>query len=249
MNERKSVLIISSSENNTKYFTSMIEKHLSAAQVYSSKDVADALFKIDNVPPQVVIIDSELSKGDILEGAEKVLAQKNAKNVALVLVSSIPDKEHFVDEVVLGKVQFLTEPESEKHFIAAFYRALNFASRSDQNTTYSVRYLPEGAQLFSEGDEADCAFVLRKGEMKAVKNSEEGTVAIGIIAEGEFVGEMAHITGGKRTASVIAVADCELIELPYATLDSVLFSKPAWAKALVLTLSKRLKRTSQALVE
>ena len=44
-----------------------------------------------------------------------------------------------------------------------------------------------------------------------------------------------------RFATVTAAKDCELIEIPFGTLDIVLFTKPAWAKALVMTLSKRLR--------
>jgi CRP/FNR family cyclic AMP-dependent transcriptional regulator len=44
---------------------------------------------------------------------------------------------------------------------------------------------------------------------------------------------------------VKALSDCELIEIPIGTLDTVLFSKPAWARALMMTLSKRLKRSNE----
>lgn len=50
-------------------------------------------------------------------------------------------------------------------------------------------------------------------------------------------------------ATVQAIGDCELIEIPMGTLDMVLFSKPAWSKALVATLSRRLKRSNQTRVQ
>lgn len=249
MDEKKVILIASSSESNIEYFTILIQRHLSNCTIYSSKDSADALFKIDNAPPNILIIDNELAKGTSLDMAAKVLTQKNSKLMALIIVNPIPDREHFIDEVVLGKVQFLTQPESEIHFSDALCRSLNYVGRADKNSTYSLRFILAGQLLFSEGDAADCAFVLRKGQMKAFKVSGTDQIELGDILEGEFVGEMAHINGGSRSATVKASLDCELIEIPFVTLDAVLFSKPAWSKALVVTLSKRLKNTNQVLVE
>ncbi|MBL7688606.1 MAG: Crp/Fnr family transcriptional regulator, partial [Bdellovibrionaceae bacterium] len=65
----------------------------------------------------------------------------------------------------------------------------------------------------------------------------------------EFVGEMAHINQEPRSASVKALEDCELIEIPNGSLDLVLFSKPAWAQALMRTLSRRLKRINETLAK
>ncbi|MCB0415661.1 MAG: Crp/Fnr family transcriptional regulator, partial [Bdellovibrionales bacterium] len=59
--------------------------------------------------------------------------------------------------------------------------------------------------------------------------------------------EMAYINGEPRSADVVALSDCELIEFGVDRLDSLLFKKPSWSKALMKTLSKRLKRANEAI--
>lgn len=81
----------------------------------------------------------------------------------------------------------------------------------------------------------------------AWKSKNGQRVDLGKIKAGEFVGEMAHINKEPRSATVTAVTDCELIEIPFGSLDPILFSKPSWSKALFVTLSKRLKLTSEKL--
>jgi CRP-like cAMP-binding protein len=103
--------------------------------------------------------------------------------------------------------------------------------------------------LFKEGEIAKHVFIVKRGRLRAMKGRGEKQITLGEIGAGEFVGEMAHINHEPRSASVQALEDCELIEIPFGSLDMVLFSRPAWSQALVLTLSKRLKSTNAALVE
>jgi CRP-like cAMP-binding protein len=98
--------------------------------------------------------------------------------------------------------------------------------------------------LLRDGDSADSVFLVKSGRLKAFKNEGPNEVVLGYINAGEFVGEMAYIHGEARSANVVSLTECELIEIPNDCLDSVLFSKPAWAKALVKTLSSRLKQAN-----
>jgi CRP/FNR family transcriptional regulator, cyclic AMP receptor protein len=70
---------------------------------------------------------------------------------------------------------------------------------------------------------------------------------LGEIASGEFVGEMGHFNHEPRSATVEAVTEVDLIEIPLESLENVIFTKPSWARALVKTLAQRLKRANKAL--
>ncbi len=83
---------------------------------------------------------------------------------------------------------------------------------------------------------------MRSGRLIAIAHHGAAEAReLGIVETGEFVGEMAYINGEPRSATVKALDLCELIEIPVHLLDHVLFTKPAWAKALMKTLSKRVK--------
>lgn len=88
----------------------------------------------------------------------------------------------------------------------------------------SVRWtqLSAGEKLFREGDEADSMYVVVSGRLRATREEDGKTRVVGEITRGETVGEMALLTGGRRSATVQAMRDCVL-----AGLDSPAFAQLA----------------------
>lgn len=226
----------------------MVAEHIAMPTVFVANDGSDALFKADNVLPHVAIIDVQLPKIDGFDVTTKILSKKGDHNPSVILLSEIPDQEHFIDQVVTGQVQFLVPGEMAQKFPAAIAKALNRVSK-ESDSAYSLKFLSPEEILFREGDEAKSVFLLKSGELLAIKSIHGKDVAIGKIIAGEFVGEMAHINDDVRSATIRATNDCELIEIPRNALDTLLFSKPAWAKALLVTLSRRLKTTNSNFVK
>jgi CRP/FNR family cyclic AMP-dependent transcriptional regulator len=66
-------------------------------------------------------------------------------------------------------------------------------------------------------------------------------VVLGNVESGKFVGEMAYINNEPRSAFIEEVSDAQLIEVPIELVDKILYKRPVWSKALLQTLSKRLK--------
>ncbi len=220
---------------------SMIHKQIAQAKVFHSLDGVDAQFKSENVPPHVAILDFQLAKVSATELTSKLIRRKD--RVAVIIIAPPEDKDVFIDEVVTGQVQFISSLERSDVFANHLTRALNWVSNSGQST-YHLRFINPGHTLMKEGDRADFVYLVKSGELKAFRKSDDREVELGKIAAGEFVGEMAYINGEPRSANVVALSSCELIEIPSNRLDSVLFSKPAWSKALLRTLSKRLKSSN-----
>ena len=79
----------------------------------------------------------------------------------------------------------------------------------------SVRWtqLAAGQILFKEGDDADSMYVVLSGRLRATREEEGLARLVGEITRGETVGEMALLTGGKRSATVQAMRDCVLVGL------------------------------------
>src|SRR6516164_1305857 len=99
-------LIATQNEQLSQFLTRKITEHISDATVFVAKNGHDAQFKIDNAPPHVLVVDGNLPKIDGYALAGKVLDHERYPDMSIVIMSSIPDKEEFVDEVVTGKVQF-----------------------------------------------------------------------------------------------------------------------------------------------
>lgn len=246
--EGKRVFLIAcaAAELRTQYAT-MIQNHFSNTSIYQAQDGSDALFKVENAPPHVMIVDPGLARVSGIDVVRKILNKKNFAVPSIIIMGPAPESEIFIEEVVSGVVQFLPKIDDEAALDAAVAKALNRLSHA-KTADYTLHFLAPGDLLFKEGEPAQHVFIVRRGRLRAFKGSVDNPTILGEIAPGEFVGEMAHINHEPRSASVQAIDDCELIEIPSGALDTVLFKRPAWAHALVATLSKRLKNTNQALV-
>lgn len=236
--------IVSSRPEVIKKCQGFLQTRIAQATVYVAADGADAIFKMDNVAPHVILIDYSLQKMPAFALVNEVLKSKKLKDSSIILLSSIPDNEHFVDEVVQCKVQFLTDIDDTEMFGRLVSRALNRITLQ-KDAAYKLRFLGQGEVLFKENEEASSTFFVKRGVLEARKLQEAEEVTLGTVKFGEFVGEMAHFNLAPRSATVVAKTDCELIEIPFEALEMVLFSKPAWSRALIATLTNRLKEANQ----
>lgn len=236
--------IVSNRDSTVRDCQSYIQNHIANATIYTADDGPDALFKMENVVPHVALIDYSLEKIPAFELVNKILKSHITKNTSVIILSSIPDNEHFVDEVVTCRVQFLPDLNDKEMFGRLISRSLNRISLQ-KKAAYKLLFLGKGETLFKENDEAQSTFFVKRGVLEAKKKSGPKDVVLGTIKYGEFVGEMAHFNLAPRNATVSAIADCELIEIPFDALEMVLFSKPAWSRALIATLTTRLKEANE----
>lgn len=231
-------LVSSSSNERINAYSDFINELIASPTIYTSNDGIDTTFKVDNAPPHILIIDHKLAKLTGLEVTQKILQNKKYQKLAIIVVSNIPEDEQFIDELVTGQLQFLTNPSDKNKFHTCLRKALNFISMGEESG-YRLRYLNPEEVLFNEGDTGDSVYIVKKGELVAFNATKE----LGKISAGEFVGEMSHFNGEPRSATVRSISHAELIQIPFGSLDVILFSKPAWSKALVITLTRRLKNT------
>lgn len=216
-----------------------IVKHVERTEFKSVSSTATAISAIAKDKPHVVISTIKSSNIDGYEILEYLRGHSKAKNVPLILVGEIPSTESYVDELVSGKVQFSDDTANERKFSSCLKRALNFVTHNDDEPVNLV-FLDPDDYLFRSGENAKFVYVVKAGSLEAsvVRNGRK--VVLGTIAAGEFVGEMAYINGEPRSADVVAISDCELIEIPIDMFDEVLLAKPSWSKALMQTLSHRM---------
>jgi CheY-like chemotaxis protein len=228
--------------------TETINKHVTNPTVFQASDGITALSKLQNAPPNVLITDIDLPKIAPMKLIDMALNGKNSGDTAVIISASPPPEGHHLDEIVTGQVQYYTAEEDPAAFVRCLTRALNYTSHK-QEAEFFLRYLAPGDVLLKEGDKADFVYFVKKGQLRAYRESGGNDVELGKIGVGEFVGEMAYINGEPRNASVKAVTDCELIEVEIGKFDNVLFKRPSWSKALMLTLTKRLKAANAVKVD
>lgn len=245
LDDKRIFLLVTDDKNKMAALVKSVRSHVSKATVFEATDMMEAVFKFQNAIPHVVILDLEVAKSSGAQFiADRLQGENN--NFSVIFTAEFPDNELFIDQVVSGQVQILNHYEDEACFNQCLSKALNRLN-DDKRTEFLLHFLSPNDQLFKEGVPGLSAYLVKRGELIASKMNNGQNVVLGKISAGEFVGEMAHINQEPRSATVTAVTDCELIEIPFGSLDPILFSKPSWSKALFLTLSKRLKMTNEKL--
>lgn len=110
----------------------------------------------------------------------------------------------------------------------------------------TTRRLRAREELFHKGDEAAQVYVVASGRLKVVSPSSEGDEALlAILDEGEVVGELPLLTGGRRTANVVALEPCELLALARRDFLRFLRERPEAAIELMVVLAERLVRITE----
>ena len=110
---------------------------------------------------------------------------------------------------------------------------------------YQLKVMKTGEVLVTEGTIQPYVFILKAGKLTVAKTKGKDIKIIGEIFPGQFVGEMAYLGNEKmHQASVIAVEDCEVIEILGDSFLEVLAQNPVWLKALLKSLVIRLEKNN-----
>ncbi len=106
-----------------------------------------------------------------------------------------------------------------------------------------TRSLAARQEVFHKGDEGDQVFVILRGRLKVLSTSEDGgEVVFGIVDPGEVVGELALLSGERRTATLTAIEPCELLVIERR---DFLSGHPEVAAKLLEVLAERLRRVDE----
>ncbi|HEY7187299.1 MAG TPA: cyclic nucleotide-binding and patatin-like phospholipase domain-containing protein, partial [Vicinamibacterales bacterium] len=105
--------------------------------------------------------------------------------------------------------------------------------------------LAGGETLFAQGDAPDAVYVVVHGRLDVVVEREGGgRDVVEQIGRGACVGEMALLTGERRSATIRAARDSELLRLSKHDFDAFLARHPGGAVQIARTLARRLRQTT-----
>lgn len=90
------------------------------------------------------------------------------------------------------------------------------------------RRFPAGGIVISEGDPGDSVLLLATGSVRILVVGGHGrSLEIRRLDAPDFFGEVAALSGQPRSATVVAVSDCELLEIERTALERLLEARPA----------------------
>lgn len=106
-----------------------------------------------------------------------------------------------------------------------------------------IKLAPDQA-LLREGEHSHSMFWVQSGQLIVTKKRNGEDVLLGHVYSGELVGEISFLDNEPRSATVKAVSECEVIEIPQETLDKVFSTQPKWMEILVKTMAERLRKAN-----
>jgi CRP/FNR family transcriptional regulator, cyclic AMP receptor protein len=101
--------------------------------------------------------------------------------------------------------------------------------------TYSA-----GQIVFCEYEPGDTFYLIQSGRVKIVKIFGNIEKTIDILKPGEFFGEMALLENAPRSASIIALEDCKLLEFNRDNFEMLMTGNPQMALNLLGLFAKRI---------
>ncbi len=76
---------------------------------------------------------------------------------------------------------------------------------------FVIKEYRKGKKIVSQGTHGTSAFLIKKGKVEVYQEDAEGNKKVlAELKENDLFGEMAMISAGERSASVIALEDCEV---------------------------------------
>jgi CRP-like cAMP-binding protein len=95
-----------------------------------------------------------------------------------------------------------------------------------------------GALIFREGSKATSCYVITQGKVRILKKTSKGeNIPLGLVKPGEFLGEMAMLSGERRSASAIAMTRVKAIVIEHAEFVALLREQHPFASRLSLQIS------------
>ncbi|MBY0582493.1 MAG: NAD(P)-binding domain-containing protein [Sphingomonas sp.] len=154
-------------------------------------------------------------RGAAVRAGSPMIAVEVSRTAALKLMASVPAAKREVTRISV-----------ERQLLQLFGSGLVSADLAEIMESAEIKTVRAGEAILVEGDEGDDIYVIRVGSMVVEKNVGGKPIFLSYLPAGSYVGEMALIAGGKRTATVKAAVKSEVIKLKGDAFRRLLDTKP-----------------------
>lgn len=98
----------------------LMKRYLNAAgyEVASAEDGLDCLQKLEEIRPDVIVMDVMMPKMDGYQATQKIKENEKTKDIPVVIVTALNDVSNQLKSIVSGADDFLSKPIEEKLLLA-----------------------------------------------------------------------------------------------------------------------------------
>jgi|SRR5437762_3085106 len=133
--------------------------------------------------------------------------------------------------------------------VSRLFEALDAPGRKRLlSLSHKVKF-KDGDVICREGEPGSEFFVIAHGEVRVAADSLDGEKEMARLGQGAFFGEMAALSGDRRTATCTAVGEVDLVSFPLASVEQILKEYPAAREILHRVGVLRSENTLQKMME
>jgi CRP-like cAMP-binding protein/thioredoxin reductase/Fe-S-cluster-containing hydrogenase component 2 len=154
-------------------------------------------------------------RGATVRAAEDPILVEVPRMAALKLMSAVPAARRAITRISI-----------ERQLLQMFGSGLTPEDLVEVLETAEVKSVKAGEAIITEGEEGRDIFVIRQGSMVVEKSIGGKPVFLSYLPAGSYVGEMALLEGGRRTATVRAAIKSEVIRIDGDAFRRLLDRKP-----------------------
>jgi len=143
------------------------------------------------------------------------------------------------------KKNFTNISSVELHNLDTILRGINFLAQFSLTelekliTRLQKVSFKKGKTVVKEGEPGDSFYFISEGSVGVWVKKGLGKSLIRHLGSGEYFGEMALLTGGRRTATIIVEEDAEFFTLSKDTFREILLENPSLMDMIMRTSEKR----------
>ncbi|MDF7776421.1 NAD(P)-binding domain-containing protein [Sphingomonas sp. AOB5] len=167
-------------------------------------------------------------RGATVRAGENAVIVEISRTAALKLMASVPAAK-----------RALTRISVERQLLQLFGSGLVAEDLAEVLDTSEIMSVSAGKPILTEGEEGQDIYVIRVGSMIVEKMVGGRPVFLNYLPAGSYVGEMALISGGRRTATVKAAIKSEVIRLKGEAFLKLLAEKPKLLAKLKADMANR----------
>lgn len=130
----------------------------------------------------------------------------------------------------------------------ALFEQLDEEDRRSLAEVIDLRPVAAGETLFKAGDSGDSLYVVQTGQVELfIKDTAGQKIVLTVADHGDVFGELSMLDHGARTATALALTDCELLELDRDDLLLVFRKSPEAAMGMLAAMG-HMTRKADALL-
>jgi cGMP-dependent protein kinase 2 len=167
-------------------------------------------------------------RGATIRAAEDCICVEVSRTAALKLQSAVPAAKRAIERI-----------STERQLLQLFGSGLQSSDLVEVLDSSEIQSISAGKPIITEGEDGDDIFVIRSGSAIVERKIGGKTVFLSYLPAGSYVGEMALISRGKRSATVRAAIKCEVIRLRGVAFRNLLEKKPQLLARLQTDMSAR----------